>query len=65
MTSSCHRVKIYSVNKSKPLTKARLEEFAERGIPLTPITRPTPFHLQTQEEYEKFWAEHDPRDVEE
>jgi sulfite oxidase len=65
VTSSCHRVKIYSVNKSRPLTKARLEEFAQKGISFTPITRPTPFHVQTQEDYEKFWEGHDPRDVEE
>ena len=65
VTSSCHRVKIYSVNKSKPLTKARLEGFAEKGIGFTPITRPTPFHVQTQEDYEKFWEGHDPRDAEE
>jgi len=58
-------VKIYSVNKSKPLTKARLEEFAEKGINLAPITRPTPFRIQPLEEVEKFWAEHDPRDAEE
>jgi sulfite oxidase len=64
VTSSCHRVKIYSVNKSKPNTKARLEEFEKRGIPFVPITRPTPFKIQTDEEYEKFWAKHDPRDVE-
>jgi sulfite oxidase len=64
VTSSCHRVKIYSVNKSKPNTKARLEEFEKRGMPFVPITRPTPFKIQTDEEYEKFWAKHDPRDVE-
>jgi sulfite oxidase len=63
VTSSCHRVKIYSVNKSKPDTKARLEEFEERGIPFVPITRPTPFKIQSDTDYEKFWAEHDQRDV--
>ena len=63
LTSSCHRVKIYSVNKSKPDTRARLEEFEERGIPFVPITRPTPFKIQSDTEYEKFWAEHDQRDV--
>ena len=63
VTSSCHRVKIFSVNKSKPDTKARLEEFEKRGIPFVPITRPTPFKIQTDENYEKYWAEHDARDV--
>jgi sulfite oxidase len=64
VTSSCHRVKIYSINKSKELTRKRLEEFAEKGVGLVPITRPTSFPVQNQDEYERFWAEHDPRDVE-
>jgi sulfite oxidase len=63
VTSSCHRVKIYNVNKSKADTRARLEEFEMRGIPFVPITRPTPFKIQPDEEYEKYWSEHDPRDV--
>jgi sulfite oxidase len=63
VTSSCHRVKIYSVNKSKADTKARLDEFEKRGLPFVPITRPTAFKIQSDEDYEKFWAEHDPRDV--
>ena len=61
VTSSCHRVKIYSINKSKELTRKRLEEFAEKGVGLVPITRPTSFPVQSQDEYERFWAEHDPR----
>lgn len=63
VTSSCHRVKIFSINKSHIDTKARLDEFEQRGIPLIPITRPTPFKVQTPEEYEAYWAENDPRDV--
>jgi len=64
VTSSCHRVKIYSVNKTKEATRKRLQEFEERGIPFAPLTRPTTFSVQSDEDYEKFWAEHAPRDVE-
>uniref|UniRef100_A0A8H7XT72 Sulfite oxidase n=1 Tax=Psilocybe cubensis TaxID=181762 RepID=A0A8H7XT72_PSICU len=63
VTSSCHRVKVYSVNKSKPDTAARLKEFEERNTPFTPITRPTEFKTQSDEDYEKYWQTHDPRDV--
>jgi sulfite oxidase len=65
VTSSCHRVKIYSVNKSKKDTRERLELFKKHGIPFMPLTKPTEeFHVQEEEAYAKFWEEHDPRDVE-
>ncbi|KAI0553228.1 sulfite oxidase [Xylaria curta] len=64
VTSSAHRVKIYSVNKSKERTKARLEEFEKRGIDFVPITRPTEFPFQTWDEYEDFFQRNGPRDVE-
>lgn len=63
VTSSCHRIAVYSVNKSRPLTKARLDEFEERGIPFGPITVPLAFPSQSWEDYEEFWAKHDPRDA--
>ncbi|KIV93212.1 hypothetical protein PV10_04447 [Exophiala mesophila] len=63
VTSSCHRVKVYSVNKSKTLTAKRLKDFEDRGLSLVPITRPTEFPQVSWEEYEEFWDTHDPRDV--
>ncbi|KZT65853.1 molybdopterin binding oxidoreductase [Daedalea quercina L-15889] len=45
VTSSCHRIKLYSMNRTKPETKARLEAFAARGESITPVTRPTAFGL--------------------
>lgn len=63
VTSSCHRIKVYSVNTSKPATKRRLAEFEERGVPFEPLTRPTEFATQSEEDYEAYWAKHDPRDV--
>jgi sulfite oxidase len=43
VTSSAHRVKVFSVNKSHELTRKRLDEFAARGETLAPITLPTEF----------------------
>lgn len=53
VTSSCHRIKIYSVNRTKPATAARLKVMEEKGIPLTPITRPLQIDLETEEDYEE------------
>jgi len=63
VTSSCHRVKIYSVNTSRPATKKRLEEFEQHGESFVPITRPTEFGTMSPEEYEKAWSTMEPRDV--
>ncbi|KAJ4376377.1 hypothetical protein N0V83_001660 [Neocucurbitaria cava] len=51
VTSSCHRIKIYSVNKSKPATAKRLKQLEEKGASILPLTRPLPFDLETEEEY--------------
>ncbi|KAI1610983.1 sulfite oxidase [Exophiala viscosa] len=63
VTQSCHRVKIYSVNKSREMTRRRLKEFAKQGESLVPITRPTDFPTISMDEYEEYWAKHEPRDV--
>jgi sulfite oxidase len=65
VTSSCHRVKIFSVNKAHELTRKRMEEFNERGVSFVPLTRPTEFRVQSEEEYDAFWERNDPRDVDE
>ncbi|KAI1759803.1 molybdopterin binding oxidoreductase [Hypoxylon sp. FL1150] len=65
VTSSAHRIKIYSVNKAKERTRARLEEFEKRGVPFVPITRPTEFPYTTWEEYDEFFKKNGPRDVDE
>lgn len=51
VTSSCHRVKLYSVNKSKPHTAKRLKQLEEHGASILPLTRPVPFDLETDKEY--------------
>ena len=62
VTSSCHRVKVYSVNRSKPDTDARLKVMEEKGIPLNPITRPLEIDLETEEQYEEVMKARDGRD---
>lgn len=64
VTSSAHRVKVYSVNKSRPVTKQRLEKFEHSGVPIAPMSQYDPVSTQTAEEYEQYWKEHDPRDAE-
>ncbi|KAK0721382.1 Oxidoreductase, molybdopterin-binding domain-containing protein [Apiosordaria backusii] len=53
VTSSCHRVKLYSINRSRPGTAARLKQLEDNNIPIVPITRPIHFDLETDEEYLK------------
>lgn len=63
VTSSAHRIKIYSVNKKREITRKRLDKFEQLGIPLAPLTHYDAVSGQTQEEYEEYWNTHDPRDV--
>ena len=63
VTSSCHRIKIFSINKKHERTRARMQEFEQHGVPFMPITNPTEFRIQSDEDVRKYWAENDPRDV--
>ncbi|KAJ5888953.1 Eukaryotic molybdopterin oxidoreductase [Penicillium taxi] len=65
VTSSAHRIKVYSINKSHELTRKRIEKFEKMGIPLGPVTRYDAVSSQTDEEYAQYWKTHDPRDVDE
>ncbi|KAI0836448.1 molybdopterin binding oxidoreductase [Hypoxylon sp. FL0890] len=65
VTSSAHRIKVYSVNKAKDRTRERLGEFEKRGISFVPITRPTEFPYMTWEEYDEYFRNNGPRDVDE
>lgn len=51
VTSSCHRIKLYSVNKSKPETAARLKQIADHGETFEPLTRPLEWSLEDTDEY--------------
>lgn len=63
VTSSAHRVKVYSINKTKPVTAAKLRMFEKSDTPLAPITWPEDFSMQSMDDYKEFWRAHDPRDV--
>ncbi|KAJ5811779.1 hypothetical protein N7474_008080 [Penicillium riverlandense] len=65
VTSSAHRIKVYSVNKKREITRKRLDKFEQLGIPLAPLTHYDPVSGQTPEEYEEYWNTHEPRDVDE
>ncbi|KAK3674632.1 hypothetical protein LTR78_005354 [Recurvomyces mirabilis] len=64
VTSSAHRISIYSVNKTRERTKARLEDFAKRGVSFAPLTVPTERAIQDFDEYTSWVNKHDPRDAE-
>ena len=63
VTSSCHRVKVYSVNKKRPLTNQRLRQFRQHNESFVPITVPTDFQQMAWEDYDKFFDDTQPRDV--
>ena len=65
VTSSAHRIKIYSVNKTRARTAAKLRTFEQTGSPLAPLTWPEEFATQSWDEYKQFWQTHAPRDVNE
>jgi sulfite oxidase len=51
VTSSCHRIKVFSVNKLKPATARRLEMMEEKGIPFEPLTKPLEVELEDEDVY--------------
>lgn len=53
VTSSCHRINIYSMNRSRPITAKHLQMLEEKGLPIVPVTRPLEVDLESDEDYEK------------
>lgn len=52
VTSSCHRVKVYSINKTRPATRARMALMEKHGImSFEPLTRPLEFALESENDY--------------
>ena len=51
VTSSCHRISIYSINRSRPQTAKRLAELEKQGKSILPITQPLEMSLETDEEW--------------
>ena len=52
VTSSCHRIKVYSINRNRPDTAERLDFLERKGMSLLPITQPLPFDLESEDHYE-------------
>ncbi|CZR50760.1 probable sulfite oxidase, mitochondrial precursor [Phialocephala subalpina] len=51
VTSSCHRIKVYSINKTRPKIAAKLKHFEKLGVPFLPITQPGEMDLEGEESY--------------
>ncbi|KAF8866384.1 molybdopterin binding oxidoreductase [Acephala macrosclerotiorum] len=51
VTSSCHRIKVFSINKTRPKTAAKLKLFENLGVPFLPITQPGEMDLEDEESY--------------
>ena len=62
VTSSAHRVPIYSVNRSHPETAARLKLLESVGQSIEPITFPVEVPVQSEEEYRAALAKKGPRE---
>jgi sulfite oxidase len=60
-----HRVKVYSINRSKPDTARRLKLLEEKNVPIVPITHPMEFDLQTDEDYHEEMRKQGGREPEE
>ncbi|CCL99737.1 uncharacterized protein FIBRA_01759 [Fibroporia radiculosa] len=61
VTSSAHRIKLYSVNTTRPATAQRLAAFAAHGQSFTPITGPTKWTVESTEDFLAEMRRH-PRD---
>lgn len=64
VTSSAHHISVYSVNKSRELTRKRLEQFDEKGVSFAPLTVPTEFQVQSWDDYRGYLERNGPRDAE-
>ena len=65
VTSSCHRIKVFSVNGSRPATAKRLKRLEQEGIDFLPVTKPLEIDLESDEEYETEMPRRGGRDPEE
>lgn len=51
VTSSCHRIKVYSVNTTRQATQKRLTALKKAGLGLEPLTRPLEIEQEEDDEY--------------
>ena len=57
-----HRIRIYSINRSRQLTADRLKVLESKGMSILPITQPIEFDLESDEHYEAEMAARQGRD---
>lgn len=57
-----HRIRIYSINRSRKLTADRLKVLEEKGMSILPITHPIEFDLESDEHYDAEMAARAGRD---
>ena len=65
VTSSCHRIKVFSVNRSKPATAKRMKKLEQEGIDFQPLTKPLEIDLESDDEFETEMQRRRGRDPEE
>lgn len=58
VTSSCHRIKLYSVNRSRPATKARLALLEEKKASIEDLSKPFEYALEDEEAYVSAYRAH-------
>ncbi|KAI0783500.1 sulfite oxidase mitochondrial precursor [Abortiporus biennis] len=63
VTSSAHRIKLYSVNRNRPLTAARLKQLEGMGDSFMPLSKPLEFTIETKAEIDADWNKN-PREPE-
>lgn len=51
VTSSCHRVKVFSINTSRPKSAATIKMYEAKGVAFLPITQPGVVELEDEETY--------------
>lgn len=59
VTSSCHRIKLYSVNRSRPETAKRLKLLEEHGADIKNLSQPFEVALEGEEEYLQAYRHHE------
>jgi sulfite oxidase len=51
VTSSAHRVKVFSINTSRAKSAATIKLYEKKGIPFLPITQPGVVEMEDEETY--------------
>ena len=58
VTSSCHRIKLYSMNRTREATRKRLELLRSHGADIEDLCRPFEYALEDEEAYLNAYRAH-------